>query len=82
MQQIKQNVQNVIIKTYIGLNLSEVLFLAYIRWFPDKLIVIFEEVEIDMYIVVLDCCFIRNALILLCVTVPSEPTKYEIITNI
>ena len=81
MQEIKKNIQGVIIKTYIGLNLSEVLFLAYIRCFPVKLIVIFEEVEIDMYMPVLECCFIRNALTLLYVTIPSEATKSKIIIN-
>ena len=82
MQEINKTIHGVIIKTYIGLNLSEVLFLAYIRCFPVKLIVIFEEVEIDMYMPVLECCFIINALTLLYVTVPSGPTKYEIIVNI
>ena len=61
------------------LNLSEVLFLAYIRWFPDKLIVLFKEVKIDMYMLVLECCFIRNVLTVLCVSLPSGPTKCEII---
>ena len=82
MQEIKKNIQSVIMKTYIGLNFSAVLFLAYIRCVPVKLIVIFEEVEIDMYMAMLECCFVRNVLTLLCVTLPSEPTKYEIIVNI
>ena len=82
MQEIKKIKQGLIIKTYIGLNLSEVLFLAYIRCFPVKLIVIFEEVEMDMYMPMLECCFISNVLTLLYVMVPSEATKSEIIVNI
>ena len=53
-------------ETYIGLNLSVQLFLAIIKWFPVKLTVLFLEVVIDLYMLIMVCCSLRNTVILLC----------------
>ena len=45
------------------------------RWFPDRLMLLLEEVEINLYTLVLEYCFLRNAVTLLCVKVPLEETE-------
>ena len=47
------------------------------RWFPDKLIVLFTEVVIDLYMLIIAYCFLRNALTLLNVKLPLEETGRE-----
>ena len=59
--------------------MSKVFFLAKMRWFPDKVIVLFKEVENDWYVVALEYFFIRKAPTLLYVRMPSEETKCKII---
>ena len=61
-------------KTYMGLNLSIALFLVKIRWLPDKEIVWFPDVLIDIYELIEVCCFFRNPVTLPYITVPSEET--------
>ena len=46
-------------------------FPAYIRWFPDRVIVVFKFVENDAYMLVMDVCFFINTLTVLYVKVPS-----------
>ena len=48
------------------------------RWFPDKVIVLLDEVETDWYTLVIECCFFRNALTLLYVNLPSEETENQL----
>ena len=61
--------------TYNGINFPIQFFLPKIRWFPDKLIVLFSEVIIDLYMVIVSYCFFRNALTLLCVRLPLAETR-------
>ena len=51
------------------------------RWFPDRLIVLFTEVVIDLYKVIVLCCFLRNAPTLLYVNLPLDVTL-EIKNNV
>ena len=44
------------------------------RWFPDRLIVLFTAVVIDLYKVIVFCCFLRNAPTLLYVNLPVDVT--------
>ena len=63
----------------MGLNLWEFLLLTKIRWFPDKVTVLFREVEKDWKVVALEYCFIRKASTVLYVRLPSGETKSDII---
>ena len=42
------------------------------RWFPDRVIVLFSEVKIDLYMVITDGNFFKNILTSLNVSLPSE----------
>ena len=44
------------------------------KWFPDRLIVLFTAVVIDLYEVIVFCCFFRNAPTLLYVNLPLDVT--------
>ena len=48
------------------------------RWFPDRVIVLFSEVKMDLYMVIIDGNFFKNILTSLNVSLPSE----EAICNI
>ena len=48
------------------------------RWFPDKVIVLFSEVEINLYILVMEGNFFKNILTSLNVNLLSEETKCKI----
>ena len=50
------------------------------RWFPDKLIVLLHEVQIDLYTLAIECCFFRNAPSLLYASLPPEETESQIWT--
>ena len=52
------------------------------RWFPDRLIVVFIEVVINLYKVIVACCFFRNAVTLLNVKLPLEETRTMNLNNI
>ena len=52
------------------------------RWSPDKVIVIFLDVVIDLYALVTFGCFFRNVLILLYVIVPSKVTESQNSINV
>ena len=56
------------------MNFRVQLFLAKMRWFGDKLIVLLTEVVIDLYIVIVAGCFLRNVMTLLNVKLPVEET--------
>ena len=76
---VKSNIgDNISKNTYMDWNLSVEIFLAKMRWFPDRLIVVFKEVVIDLYWLVTVGCLCKNALTSLYVTVPSDETKYKI----
>ena len=47
------------------------------RWSPDKVIVIYLDVVIDLYALVTFGCFFRNVLILLYVIVPSKEAEFQ-----
>ena len=48
------------------------------RWFPDRLIVLLDEVQIDIYTLVIECSFFRNALTLLHVILPPQETESQL----
>ena len=48
------------------------------RWFPDKLMVLFNEVVIDLYSIITLCCFFRNVIILPWVCLPSDKPGFQV----
>ena len=68
--------------TYIRLNMSVKFFLAYNKWSPVNVMVLFGEVVSYMYKSVTPVCFFMKVFISLYKIVPSvdtEVNKYQII---
>ena len=68
-----------LVNTYIGINFSLSLFLAYMTWFPDKVKDLSIEVVMVLCIITVLGCFFIKANTSLCVTKPSGETENDLI---
>ena len=68
-----------LVNTYIRINFSLSLFLAYMTWFPDKVKDLSIEVVMVLCIITVLGCFFIKANTSLCVTKPSGETENDLI---